>query len=255
MTSQQKQQSLLVSNNEEGSRDATTTIPPVPWAWVKAVNDILANPPFKEPDLPVPLLPWLYLSDEYNSVRQIDKLLDLGITHVLTANAMPRAELDKIRLRLQNVGISHHAVGAHDENGYDILGLHWEECKKVFEDARDHPDGKLVVHCVAGMNRSGVLAAAAMLTIGDRDNNDNTLTTSTIEDSKKPTLLDVIKALKRKRGMVMTNLSFQKQLCELAGREGRLGEKPLGYNDDPLPASNFCRFGPSPNEALDRLWS
>ena len=259
MSNQRTDQSATNSRSKNGLDEATTTNQEVPWAWIKATNDILTNPPYKEPQLPVQLLPWLWLSDEYNSVRQIDKLLELEVTHVLTTNTMQRGDLERIRLRLQQVGISHHAIDAHDENGYDMIGLHWEECKQFFETARNHPKGKLVVHCLAGMNRSGLMAAAAMLTLGgEKDNNGSSVSERDAPESKRlkdTSLLNVVKILKRKRGMILTNLSFQKQLCDLAAREGMLGERPEGYSDDPLPASNFIRYGPPPNEALDRFWS
>jgi protein-tyrosine phosphatase len=200
-----------------------------PWAWIKAVFHILCRPPFYEPEtLPVQLLPWLYLSDEAHSIRMIDKLIDLGITHVLTTNGSRKRDLKLVPDHLKKVGIVHLSIRAHDELGYDMIGKHWEECRSFFMQARDQHQprqGKVVVHCSAGRNRSGLMAAAAMLTLDDTET-----------DSRR-TLLEVVRDLKAKRGNVLTNLSFQKQLCELAAREGRLGEPPAGYNNDPLPVA------------------
>jgi hypothetical protein len=47
--------------------------------------------------------------------------------------------------------------------------------------------------------------------------------------------LDVVRLLKQKRGLVLSNYSFQKELCVLAAREGKLGDKPSGFTDEPLP--------------------
>lgn len=52
--------------------------------------------------------------------------------------------------------------------------------------------------------------------------------------SERRPLLEVFKSAKEKRGMVLTNLSFQRQLCKLAAREGFLGAKPEGYTDGPI---------------------
>eukprot|EP00526_Cylindrotheca_closterium_P027926 CAMPEP_0113650936 /NCGR_PEP_ID=MMETSP0017_2-20120614/27134_1 /TAXON_ID=2856 /ORGANISM="Cylindrotheca closterium" /LENGTH=81 /DNA_ID=CAMNT_0000563541 /DNA_START=57 /DNA_END=298 /DNA_ORIENTATION=+ /assembly_acc=CAM_ASM_000147 len=81
---------MTKSQQEQEEEESQTNTPPAPpppppWAWIKAVNNILANPPFEEPtEMPVQLLPWLYLSDEYHSIRQINRLLALGVTHVLS---------------------------------------------------------------------------------------------------------------------------------------------------------------------------
>ena len=79
------------------------------------------------------------------------------------------------------------------------------------------------MHCNHGINRSVFFIAAAMLVFNDNNNNDN-----------NTTLLNVIKKLKQKCNgkKILTNLSFQKQLCILAQREGLLGTKPIGYNND-----------------------
>lgn len=46
--------------------------------------------------------------------------------------------------------------------------------------------------------------------------------------------------LKAKRGTVLTNLSFQKQLCLLAAKEGLLGDKPDGYtNEEPVQENDY----------------
>lgn len=47
-------------------------------------------------------------------------------------------------------------------------------------------------------------------------------------------VLDVVEDCVKRRGTVLWNKSFQRQLCALAAREGLLGEKPEGYSDEPL---------------------
>ena len=76
----------------------------------------------------------------------------------------------------------------------------------------------------------GLVVAAAMLLLSDDDNNNDMNRTG-------GTLLGVVQDLKRKRGTVLTNLFFQKQLCILAANSDRLGELPPDktYSNGPGP--------------------
>jgi len=188
----------------------------MPWAWIKAVNDIVTQEPWDPPEgrLPVQLLPWLWLSDHMH-VQQANTLMELGITHVLSTNAMFNHELNHLRDRLQRVGIQHDYVKGRDEERYDMIGLHWEKCREILLAVKE-AGGRIVVHCVAGTNRSGLIACAAVM------------------HSERLPVLDVVQLAKAKRGMILTNLSFQRQLCELAAREELLGDRPEGYTDDPV---------------------
>ena len=191
----------------------------VPWAWVRAVRDILSKAPYESEEQPVELLPWLYLCDwrcvsAFDPIQGSGRILETGITHVLTTCRMPGVE--KLRNRLASAGIEYMAVMGRDEERYDMIGQHWEECYSFIRSVRDKEDKKIIVHCLAGQNRSGLLAAAAMMVLERRH------------------LLDVVRHIKAKRGVVLTNLSFQKQLCLLAQNEGLLGDKPKGYSDEPV---------------------
>eukprot|EP00957_Ditylum_brightwellii_P015502 1167309-Ditylum_brightwellii.AAC.1 len=66
------------------------------------------------------------------------------------------------------------------------------------------------------MNRSALIACAAIMILDEM------------------TLLNVVRLVKKKRGYLLTNKSFQRQLCLLAAKESLLGEKPSGYSDDAL---------------------
>lgn len=193
----------------------------MPWAWIKAVNEIIVSEPWEPPNgqqLPIQLLPWLWLSDQMSVIKDAQALRSLGITHVLSTNAMPPHGLNFIRDRLRQAGIKHHHVDGLDEMRYDMIGNHWDECWQILQDVRKS-GGKIVVHCFAGTNRSGVIACAAVML------------------SERRPVLDTVKSTKNKRGMLLTNLSFQRQLCQLAAREGLLGPKPDGYTDDPIESS------------------
>mmetsp|Transcript_106907 Transcript_106907/g.159842 ORF Transcript_106907/g.159842 Transcript_106907/m.159842 type:complete len:222 (-) Transcript_106907:591-1256(-) len=188
----------------------------IPWAHVKAAKDILSAP--SNPDLPSPpveLLPWLYLAN-LTSVRKGARLKELGITHVLSTNAMPERHVETLREEYDRYGIQHCHVKGLDEDGYDMIENHWAECEAFFDQVYE-AGGKVVVHCSAGVNRSGLIAAAVWLLVEDT------------------TLLEVVQSLKNKRGIVLINPSFQKQLCVLAAQNGKLGPRPEGYTDDPIP--------------------
>jgi protein-tyrosine phosphatase len=213
----------------------------IPWAWVRAVQDILEEEPWapKNNTLPVQLLPWLWLSDQHNT-RKITKMSEMGITHVLTTNAMSKSQLESIRGKLNRAGLQHYAVRGHDEEGYDMIGNHWEDCLAILRSVRESSQAKkkkesreqIVVHCAAGSNRSGLIACAAVMV-----------------RERRP-VLEVVRDVKNLRGMLLTNESFQRQLCQLAAREGLLGAKPEGYSDEPLEV----RQAPPPaSSALDKL--
>jgi len=193
-----------------------TTETEIPWAWVKAVRYLIDNPIPPIKPVPVEIVPWLFLSDEY-AVRDGVKLRELGVTHVLSVNKMSDNErmLEQLRQRFHSAGIVHKYCPGEDEEGYDMLGLHWEECRGFLQNVRDS-GGIAVVHCSAGINRSGLIVAAAYMTL-----------------DRKP-VLDVVQRCVQQRGMVLWNRSFQQQLCVLAAKEGLLGEKPEGYSDEPI---------------------
>ena len=185
---------------------------PIPWAHVKKLKDTVNNPHHPLPqNLPVQITPWLYLSDEKNARRR-PILKELGITHVLSVNEMKPTQAQEMTSDLSCIGVDHKHVGAEDEERYDMLG-HWEECKEYLRSVRCS-GGKALVHCVAGINRSGFVVCAAHMVLEGKD------------------LIAVVEDCVEKRGTVLWNDSFREQLCVLAAREGLLGEVPEGYTNE-----------------------
>ena len=202
----------------------------LPWAWYKAVQDIVHDdPPSDVPNPPVAVLPWLYLGP-MTCVR--DKAEELhrihGITHILSVNRMPPKVLETLYWEFRSNNIDHCYVAADDHLSYDMMA-HWDESRDflqqcyddyrradVLSDDAPKPKGKALVHCSAGMNRSGTIVAAAMMHFGQMD------------------ILQVARALKASRGYALCNSSFVKQLVIFAAREGHLGDKPTGYDDAPM---------------------
>merc|ERR1712014_140519 len=95
-----------------------------------------------------------------------------------------------------------------DEEGYPMLDRHLGSAR-AFIAAAKSTGGKCLVHCVAGISRSGVLVAAETLL------------------SERMTVLDTVAHCRRCRGNAfLWNNSFQEQLVSLARKEGLLGASP-----------------------------
>ncbi|KAG7341718.1 dual specificity phosphatase [Nitzschia inconspicua] len=208
--------------------------------WINEIRAIVNEPiPPDLPEPPVEVLPWLYLGPR-RCLNDLSKLqLDIGITHVLSMNAMqPESVAQELYYTRLSEGIEHCYVPALDILGYPLLPKHWDECHEflqpVMEDycryvcwlndggggggdgdkctipssfLNDEPQdsnnkekchSKVFVHCEAGINRSGTIVAAAMMHFA------------------KIPMLDAIRQLKRQRGIIMTNATFQEQLVEFA---------------------------------------
>lgn len=162
-------------------------------------------------NLPVEISPRLFLSDR-KGAHNIERLKELGITHVLNV-AGPSAKMDTYAY--ENAGIASLNLDAEDEEGYPMLSQHLERCMAFYTDCKSTAIGKLVIHCQAGINRSGVIVAAIHM----------------LEERKN--VLDVVKHIRRRRGnCYLWNESFQKQLILLAKENNLLGPKPENVSTD-----------------------
>jgi len=148
---------------------------------------------------------YLFLGDA-KSARDLELLKERGITHVLNVASSvvpsPTEEYDK-------AGIIWLEIPAQDEDGYAMLGRHLEECRRFIAEARAAPQGKCLVHCQAGVNRSGVVVAAEKML------------------AERMPVIDVVAHCRRMRGNVfLGNYTFQDELVALAQAKGLLGPKP-----------------------------
>mmetsp|Transcript_3940 Transcript_3940/g.5897 ORF Transcript_3940/g.5897 Transcript_3940/m.5897 type:complete len:187 (+) Transcript_3940:282-842(+) len=173
--------------------------------------------------MPVEITPWLYLSSEKDVLQKLNHLqTELQITHVLSVNAMSPQRTNEIYWELCSLGLEYVNVDGYDVEGYDMMGKHWNTCREVLHSVRENyynnlqqqdevdeeesrTKSKVVVHCEAGQNRSGFIVGAALL------------------DLEGWTLVKTVTHLREKRGVLLTNKSFQVQLCQLADQLGRLG--------------------------------
>lgn len=222
--------------------EATTRPDPVvvdvPWAWAKYIHQTITSPARSRAtppaSLPVELAPWLFLSDEKNA-RDFAKLKKLGITHVLSVLGLPPAQRKHVAAQYEAAGIHRLHISCDDREGYPMVARHWSECQQFLADARA-AGGKVAVNCVAGINRSGVIATAAYMTV-----------------TRTP-VIEAVRHCHARRGQLLWNFSFVQQLCSLARDEGLLGGKPEGFDDlAPPPPPGPPAAAKSFRSALDGL--
>jgi len=166
-------------------------------------------------DFPVPISDTVFISDGVGATN-MEKMKSLGITHVLNVGG-PTAAM-RLPDSYKSVGIKYKIIDALDEPSYPMLDEHLEECLEFINDARQN-QGKCVVNCQAGCNRSGVIVAA-----------DYMLT------SRANVLKTILHCRKCRGNAFLTNSGFQGQLVALARRKRLLGPEP-GHRDcvvDPL---------------------
>lgn len=209
----------------------------VPWQWINCIQSIIKMPGDLKGDLPTKQMPtdispWLFLSDEKTACNA-RKLKSVGITHVLSLCGAPAYKLDWLKNEYQDVGIINKRIHAEDEEGYDLIGRHWQDCFEFLSFVHQDPKNKVLVHCVAGINRSGLVACAAYMIFEDVN------------------VLDSVRHCTDKRGhRFLWNKSFQKQLCCLAAQHDLLGDAPDGFSDKQVGRETTR---PPPIRALDRL--
>ena len=173
---------------------------------VSKINDLLNSPTDVKPNFPLQILPWIYLSSQFAATRY-ERLKAMGITHVLTMNALPSTEQqNRLEWSFREVGIDQSYVPAYDVEGYKLLEYHWDECEKILRECRE-ANGKIVVHCAMGQNRSALVVGAALMEL------------------EGWSLWKTVQHLRSKRGAVLTNQSFRKQLCQLAIRLGQVDKE------------------------------
>lgn len=161
-------------------------------------------------ELPVEIGDGIFLSDARHA-HDLERLKALGITHVL--NVAGKAAIGPEN-EYTAAGITVKNIEADDEEGYPMLANHLGEAQKFISSAHV-TNGRCVVHCIAGINRSGVIVAAVKML------------------SEKMNVLDVVAHCRRRRGNVfLGNNSFQVDLVALARKEHLLG---------PPPGEPYCR--------------
>ena len=146
------------------------------------------------------MLPYLYIGTEQNA-KNVSLLENLKITHVINTTDGYIGG-NPARLKLYDNHYKYLNFLAQDRRFYYIL-QHFEEVYRFIEDARIN-DGKVLIHCSLGINRSGALSAAYIM------------------QRKLQGPLTTVSAIKRLRGCTLTNPGFQEQIIHFANRRGLL---------------------------------
>lgn len=170
--------------------------------------------------LPCEVMPYLFLSHRAG-VRNIKRLEELGITHVLNVGGKPaRGPISAYK----KAGITYKEIQAKDAIGYEMLKHHFWECNEFINsalcpttsnknssngdnaEAKTKRHAKVVVHCQAGVNRSGVIVASQLIV------------------RERKTLLQAMNHGRKCRGnrFCYTNKTFLKELIALSKLEGLL---------------------------------
>jgi len=100
---------------------------------------------------PIEILPYLYIGN-LRASRNIEKLTQAGITHILTV-ADSEPEFPK---RFQ------YRVVAIDDSGEDDLSRHFYRCFD-FIDAAEKAKGVVLVHCLVGISTSPAIAVGYLM--------------------------------------------------------------------------------------------
>jgi len=219
------------------------------WPWIWAIRDAeildwrLSVPQDqhvefsgRHANLPVEIQPHLFLGDA-KCARNMERISALGITHIINAGG-PAAR--GVAADYSSQGITVLEFDAEDEDGYPMLDNHLDNARAFIASAKGS-GGKCLVHCVAGINRSGVLVAAEKML------------------SDRTMVLETVAHCRRCRGNAyLWNHGFQEQLISLARREVLLGPKPgetgsLVMQVPPPLAAHPLTPKPSAKDALSRL--
>jgi len=151
--------------------------------------------------LPVDVTPNVYLGDA-GCAADVQRLKELNITHVLNCAA---GETRDMRAVYGQHGMQSMAVAAKDNENCALLDGH-ADVEAFLSKART--SGRVLVHCVQGLNRSGLVVAAALVRDGEN-------------------VIDAVRTLRARRGNdALSNTNFQRRLVRYAARLGRLGPVP-----------------------------
>ena len=145
------------------------------------------------------LTDYLYIGG-YNEARNMELLAGLGITHVLNCAAY-RKSLRNPYPEWTGI-IGYRQFEASDDDFYDII-QHVPASKSFIDGARSQ-GGKVFVHCARGINRSGAICIAYMTVDQQQD------------------MMEVVQYVKRRRGVILSNGSFRRQLIDFARKYGLL---------------------------------
>jgi len=138
------------------------------------------------------ILDYLYVGG-YDDADNFAKLNCQGFTHLLNCATVPNHR-DKALYKSLREEFQYKQLDAEDSEKYD-MGKHFKEAIDFIEQCRKS-NGKVLVYCKRGMNRSVTITVAYLI------------------HSEGYTLQDAVKMVNELRKNVLTNESFQGQLID-----------------------------------------
>ena len=160
-----------------------------------------------DPMAPMPseILPnFLWLGSRKDATNA-NKLNKLGVTHILTcASLCSLSDLPDDMVK--------YKINASDFHEYDIIQQHVKVCNEFINKCKKHKNGKILVHCMAGCNRSAAITTAYLLSTDGEDMH----------------FLQAIEYIARRRESVLLNKGFKKQLIKYAHSMDKL--MPYTFN-------------------------
>lgn len=182
------------------------------WPWVYALRAALVEDLDTEGEMPMKISPNVLIGSAA-SARKLERLRELRVSHVLNLGGSPARNPD---VDFAGAGIQHVTIATEDEEGYEILRKHLTDCRATIARARAAAS-RCLVHCVAGLNRSGVICCAELML------------------SEHLPVLEAVRRCRAARGShhFLGNRSFQVQLVTLAAERGLLGPRPEGFSAEP----------------------
>jgi len=167
--------------------------------YANTINKIVADVKFV-PRKMTKILDHLYLGD-FEDATDLKELEKHGITHILNT-VHDYYENCKTGAEFYGDQYKYHGFTSDDDERYPIMN-HFKESYDFIESARS-TNGKCLIHCMAGINRSGCLATAYYM-----------LHKNTGPISAAQHIFD-------SRGMLLSNSGFIERLVNFAVEQGLL---------------------------------
>lgn len=134
--------------------------------WARVMETMIRGAlPFKL--LPCEIRPDLLLGAQQEA-RDVARLQERGITHILNMAAGAGTLAVQTGPAFYGDVFVYHAISAEDDSSYDLIQQHFDECFQYWQDCR-RAGGKLFIHCMAGINRSGAMAIALLMATENMD--------------------------------------------------------------------------------------
>lgn len=158
-------------------------------SWLSKVNDVVTSDLVAVDVTPCQILPKLWLGDN-SSAQDKENLRRLNITAVINVAAENNSRF------VDDEHCVRYNIITHDEDDYPLLENHFQEVQKIID--LEIFNRSVLLHCGAGVNRSGALMVAYLMV------------------HQQMGLLDAIRHCYAARGILLTNRGFQKQLVNFA---------------------------------------